>query len=169
MLFLFVVNDTRSVLVAEDKSSSMNEQTFFGIEGTPVVEHPVRLSDPDLTALAQDDLVKDDMKRDPPITKLTRKDLVASVVHLKDASERDLIVIGTGPRFAGANVDPFWVIRELRDGPHVVLHAGGLGIKIKKSRSLGLYEIETSAVTMGEFHTEVYGFDGTKYVSKARM
>jgi hypothetical protein len=127
------------------------------------VYHPVSLSTAELDVLAQDDLMKLEMDRDPPLTKLTGEGLEASVVHLHDASERDLLVVGSGAPFLGANVGPFWVIRDLPDGPRVILHAIALGIGIRKAKSHGLKNIDTFAATAAMAFTTHYRFDGTQY------
>jgi hypothetical protein len=68
-----------------------------------VVRQPVVLSDADLAALAKDELMRLELNQDPPITKLTRDGLEAGLVHLHNPRERDLIVVGSGGPFMGAN------------------------------------------------------------------
>jgi hypothetical protein len=143
---------------------SAPEQTVFNLgENGPVVKHPVPLSAAELTALAGDDLMKQDMDDNPPITKLTGEGLEASVVHLHDSSERDLVVIGSGRPFLGANVGPYWVIRDLPSGPQVAFRAIALQIVVKKTQSHGFRDLEAFAATAVTFSTVRYRFDGTQY------
>jgi len=111
-----------SVTSAQPRRSG--EQESFGVGGDrPVVQHSVKLSDQELAALANDELVKQELDQDPPIPKLTREGLEAGVIHLGPPNERDLVVVGSGPPLMGANVGPFWIIRDLPTGPVVVVHA----------------------------------------------
>ncbi len=129
----------------------------------PVVKHPVTLSDAELAALANDEMMKQELDQDPPITKLTRRGLEASVVHLSGADERDLVVVGTGGPFIGANIGPFWVIRDLPAGPRVVFSTRALAMEIQKTSFGGLRNIEAFAATAEEGTTVDFRFDGKKY------
>jgi hypothetical protein len=150
---------------AQSKSHRAIEQQVFNLGADePVVLHPVVLSDADLAALAKDGLMRDELNQNPPITKLTRDGLEAAVVHLHSPQERDLVVVGSGRPFIGANVGPFWVIRELPTGPQVVLGAISLAIEIKRTRSNGCRDIQLFAATAGEGTTTELRFNGTKYV-----
>jgi hypothetical protein len=150
---------------AQSKPPHAAEQHSFGLgmDG-PVVQHPVVISDAELAALANDDLMHRELDQDPPITKLTREGLEAAVVHLHGPNERDLIVVGSGAPFMGANVGPFWVIRDLPTGPQVVLSTITLSLEIQRVSSNGLRNIETLAATAVEGSTTKFRFNGTKYV-----
>jgi hypothetical protein len=147
---------------AQPNPKPVAEQHFFNLEDA--VLNQVDLSDAELAALAQDDLMRQEMRNDPPIAKLTQDGLEASVVHLGTASERDLIVIGSGTRYAGANVAPFWIIRDLPDGPVVVAQLGMLGLTIEDQRTKGMRNIDAFVATASEGTTTYLRFDGRKYV-----
>jgi hypothetical protein len=140
------------------------EQNSFGL-GTdgPVVQHPVALSDAELAALASDDLMRKELDQNPPIAKLTREGLETAVVHLHGPNERDLVVVGSGARFIGANVGPFWVIRDLPTGSQVVFSTITLSLEIQKASSNSLRNIETFAATAVEGSTTDFRFVGRKY------
>ena len=150
---------------AQSKLSHAAEQHSFGlgVDG-PVVQHPVTISDAELAALANDNMMRKELDQDPPIPKLTRKGLEAAVVHLHGPNERDLVVVGSGPPFIGSNVGPFWVIRDLPTGPQVVLSTITLALSIQKTSSQGFRDIETSAATAVEGSTTTFHFNGKKYV-----
>jgi hypothetical protein len=150
---------------AQPKARRSPEQRSFGVGmDRPVVRNPVVLSNADVAVLAKDELVRRELDQDPPITKLTRDGLEAAVVHLHGPKERDLLVVGSGRPFIGANVGPFWVIRELPTGPQVVLAAISLSLEIRKTRSNGYRDIELFAATAVEGTTTKLHFNGTKYV-----
>jgi hypothetical protein len=149
---------------AQPKPERTAEQRAFGLgmDG-PVVQHPVALSNEELSALASDELMKRELDRDPPIPKLTREGLEAGVIHLGLPGERDLVVVGSGALFAGANIGPFWIIRDLPSGPVIVLHVTTLSLSVLNSRTKGLRDIELFAATAIEGTTTALQFDGTRY------
>jgi hypothetical protein len=104
------------------------------------------------------------LDQDPPIAKLSREGLEAAVVHLGAPQERDLIVVGSGRPFIGANVGPFWVIRDLPTGPQVVLSMITLALTLQDTRSHRLRDIEAFAATAVEGTTTNFRFDGGKYI-----
>jgi hypothetical protein len=150
---------------AQSKPSHATEQHSFGlgVDG-PVVQHPVVLSDAELAALANDEMMRKELAQDPPIPKLTREGLEATVVHLHGPNERDLVVVGSSGPFIGGNVGPFWIIRNLPTGPQVVLSIITLSLSIQKTNSQGFRDIEASAATAVEGSTTSFRFNGKKYV-----
>jgi hypothetical protein len=148
---------------AQSKPRHTTEQHTFGIDG-PVVSHQVAISDAELAALANDNMMRKELDQDPPIPKLIREGLEAAVVHLHGPNERDLVVVGSGAPFIGANVGPFWIIRDLPTGPEIVFSTIALGLDIQKITSNGFRNIEASSATAGEVFTTTFHFNGKKYV-----
>ena len=138
------------------------EQRFFNIEDA--VKQRAELSDAELSVLASDDLMRSQLHLDGPIPKLTQEGLEAAEVHLCGSGERDLVVIGYGSQFAGANVGPFWIIRDLKTGPIVVLSEISLGLTIDTKRSNKCLNVQAIAATAAEATTTEFRFNGTKYV-----
>jgi hypothetical protein len=160
-----VVLLTCVALSAQSKSAHSREQSVFGLgDDRPVVQHSVALSDAELDVLAKDGLMKREMDQDPPITKLTGEGIEAAVIHLGSARERDLIVVGSGRPFVGANVGPFWIIRDLPKGPRVVFGFTTLGLTIQSTHSHGLRNIEAFGATAVEGTTTILHFNGIRYV-----
>lgn len=151
---------------AQSKPQTVTEQRTFNLGADdPVVNHPVQLSDAELAALADDETMHKELDhRDPPIPHLTREGLEAAVIHLNGPNERDLVVVGFGAPFIGANIGPFWVIRDLPAGPQVVFSTIALAITIQKTRYEGLRNIEAFAATATEGTTVNFRFNGRKYV-----
>ncbi len=147
---------------AQMNPGSASEQRFFNLEDA--VQNPVDLSDAELAALAADDLMSKKLGPAPPASKLTQEGLEATVVHLCGSGERDLVVIGNGEPFIGANVGPFWIVRDLPAGPAVVLSEISLGLTIETSRSNKCLNIEAFAATAVEGTTTDFRFNGQKYV-----
>ena len=141
------------------------EQTSFGLgDLQPVVRHPVPLTPSELAALARDELMRQEMDKDPPIKVLTGEGLDASVVHLFNRRERDLVVIGSGQPFMGADIGPFWIVRDLPDGPVVVLHTLMLSLEVKASRTHSLRDISAFSANAANNTEAVFHFNGTQYI-----
>jgi hypothetical protein len=148
------------VASAQQNSNPAAEQRYFNLEDA--VQNQVDLSDAELTALAADAYFKNASQS--PTTKLTQDGLEATVVHLCGAAERDLVVVGYGSQFAGANVGPFWVIRDLTAGPAVVLSETSLGLTIQTRRSNKCLNVQAFSATAVEGTTTDFSFNGQKYV-----
>jgi hypothetical protein len=147
---------------AQSNSNSAAEQRYFNLEDS--VQNRVDLADAELASLANDDLIRKELNQDPPIPKLTQDGLEATVVHLCGSGERDLVVIGDGEAYAGANVGPFWIIRDLPAGPIVVLSEISLGLTIETKRSNKCLNVQAIAATAVESTTTDFSFNGEKYV-----
>lgn len=140
----------------------VSEQQVFNVDlDGPVVQHPVVLSDAELDALTKDDLLR---SAHLP-AKLSRAGLETSVIHLGSPQERDLVVIGSGFPFMGANTGPFWIIRDLPTGPQVVLSVVALAIYTQNTRFHGFKNIEAFSATAVMGFTTVFRFDGGKYIA----
>jgi len=146
---------------AQSNSPSAAEQRFFNLEDA--VQHSVELSDAELAALANDDLMRK-LRPDPSMPKLTQDGIEATVVHLCGSGERDLIAIGNGGGLEGANVGPFWIIRDLPAGPVVVFSEPSLGLTIDTKRSNKCLNVESTTATAVEITTTEFHFNGDRYI-----
>ena len=149
---------------AQAKLRRLKEQTTFSICADPTVRTPVPLTPPELLALANDDLMQQERDQDPPISAFTGQGLEAAVVHLFNPREQDLIVIGSGRPFLGADICPFWILRDLPTGPIVVLHTLMLSLEVLASRTHSLRNISTVSANASTNTTTVFHFNGTKYI-----
>jgi hypothetical protein len=163
---IFVLAALCIVSTAQSKPHPAAEQSTFNLGADdPLVQHPVLLSDSELSVLADDEIMHKELDHDPPILKLTREGLESGVIHLNGPSERDLVVVGSGAPFLGANIGPFWVIRDLPTGPQVVFSTIALGLTIQKTRFKGLRNIEAFAVSGWGTTIIDFRFNGRKYVN----
>lgn len=150
--------------LAQSKSKTPGEDRYFNLVN--IVQRPVGLSDVELAALANDDLMRK-FSPDAPGAKLTQEGLEATVVPLCGADERDLIVIGNGGSYATTYTGPFWIIRDLPAGPKIVLGESSLSLSLDTKRSNKCLNINGFAVTATEGITTEYKFNGQQYaVSK---
>jgi hypothetical protein len=150
---------------AQPNSQSAAEQRFFNLEDA--VQISAMLSDTELAALANDDLMRKELAPAPSGSKptpLTQDGLAATVVHLCGSGERDLVVIGDGAPYVGANIGPFWIIRDLPAGPVVVLGETSLSLTVETKRSNKCLNVETCAATAADGTTTDYSFNGTRYI-----
>jgi hypothetical protein len=154
-----------ATMTAQTKSAPIAEQSVFNL-GTDaaVVWHSVVLTNEELDVLAKDSLMRQELNQDPPIARLTGEGLEAAVVHLGVPQERDLVVVGSGRPFIGANVGPFWVIRDLPTGPQVVLSVVTLALTVQNTRFHELRNIEAFAATAAEGSITSFRFEGRKYM-----
>ncbi len=154
-----------SPCAAQSRTRHRADQTSFGLgNDDPIVKHPVSLSAAEIAALSRDDLMRQELDQNPPILRVTGEGLEASVIHLHGSRERDLVVIGAGEPFIGANVGPFWIIRDLPTGPKVVFRAITLQLNILKTSSHGLRDVEAVAATAVTDTQTQFRFNGTQYV-----
>ena len=151
--------------VGQRQLQHWSEQRDFnlGLDG-PAVKRPVALSTAELNSLAGNQLMRQKLNGDTPVTSIPTGGLEAGVVHLHGSKERDLVVIGSGQPFLGANIGPFWIIRDLPSGPKVVLQTMTLALSVLPTRSKGLRDIELNASTGVDFTTTCLRFDGERYI-----
>jgi hypothetical protein len=165
-----------SVAPSQNVTARPTEQRSFEIgHHRPVVKHPISLSDADLVALRKATPVEQKIpglepeELTPSIPRATRDGLEAAVIHLNGPAERDLIVTGSGRRYISGQapywtVAPFWVIREERDGPQVILAILTRGLEIGRFNHQGLADLEAWRDTgMGGLRTFLQ-FNGDKYI-----
>jgi hypothetical protein len=147
---------------AQPRSETAVGQRFFNL--VDAVQHRVELSAAELSVLTNDDLMRSRLHSDRPIPTLTQEGLEAAEVHLCGSGERDLVVIGDGASFAGANVGPFWIIRDLPTGSVVVLGEISLGLTIETKRSNKCLNVAAFAATATDGTTTDYSFNGNRYI-----
>ncbi len=151
-----------AVAPAQSNPNAAGEQRFFNLEDN--VRNQVTLSDAELAALTNDSLMQKTLHPNPSAPKLTQEGIEATVVHLCGSSERDLLVIGNGEAFVGANLGPFWIIRSLPTGPTVVLSELSLALTIETKRSNKCLSVQAFAATATVGTTTDFTFNGEKYV-----
>jgi hypothetical protein len=162
---IFMLAALGLVASAQPKHNTAPGQRFFNLEDA--VQHPEQLSDAELAALANDDLTRKELgtvSSGSALTPLTQEGLEATTVHLCGSGERDLVVIGDGAPFVGANVGPFWIIRDLPTGPVVVLGEISLGLTIETKRSNKCLGVEAFTATAADGTTTDYSFNGSRYI-----
>jgi hypothetical protein len=143
-------------------SCTRKEQSHFTIQAD-AVERPVNLPPSALAVLASDPAVVPILESEKiPADKIPAAWFSASEVHLGDGDERSLVVVGTG-KLLGANIGPFWVLRNNGGRVEVLLSTSTLGLEIKAERSNGYRDIEITAATADRVLTSTYKFDGKIY------
>jgi hypothetical protein len=142
-------------------TSAEHEQTFFG-EGT-ALQHPVPVSPAVLKVLLRTTAAKQGLdfasvKQEDP-AKMFR----AAEIHLSNAKETDLIVLGQD-WMTGADNDWFWLIGSANKNPHVVLFVGGNSVELKHSVTNGYRDITSHFYTAQDANVSVYRYNGRRYV-----
>jgi hypothetical protein len=86
----------------------------------------------------------------------------AGEVHLSRPDQVDLVVIGMG-RMRGADNSWFWVVRDARKDPEIILFSGGDSLEVLDAKTHGYRDIRTVWMSSLETETTVYNFDGRHY------
>src|SRR3954465_13984394 len=121
-------------------------QLHFSAEDS-AVEKPIALPEDVRTTLSKDELVRDEAENDGiPIHAIPSSWFSASVVHLANPRNGDLLVVAQGP-LRGSNVTTFWVFARTNHGFQLVLTAPAHDLLIRSSRSRAYRDIETTSMT----------------------
>ncbi len=147
---------------AQAKRAHTSEQTAFSAEDEGV-KTPVAVPEDVLAILRTDEEVRNSLEYENiPPEKLPLSWFSASIVHLSNRKDQDLIVEGEPP-LSGANTVTFWVFRATPHGHEMVLNAPAHDLIVRKARWKGYRDIEMSAETAVEFHRVILRFDGNRY------
>jgi hypothetical protein len=160
---LFVVCAPGGLRAAKGQSPHKFEQRHFSAEAAGV-EEPVSIPNDILDVLRKDEGVRsllDD--QGIPAEKLPVAWFSASLVHLENSSEPDMVVKGGEP-IQGANVTTFWVFLATHRGHELVLRAVAHDLLVQNERKNGYLEIQTMSATALKVNTLLFKFDGRRYV-----
>jgi hypothetical protein len=159
LIFLAIVGSAW----AESKQHPVSgEQTEFSAEDEGV-KRPTTIPQDVMAILSRDEIVQKELENENlQPDKLPTSWFSASLIHLSTARPPDLIVVGQPP-INGANVAWFWIFRLTSQGHKLVLFGGGHDLRVTSRYSKGFREIELLSVTLGQFNTLLYRFDGQEY------
>jgi hypothetical protein len=150
-----------AVAVYGQNDPPAREQTVFDENNS--IQRPVPLSPSALKALLQRKEIRDNLRG---LADSDRNNLAqffsAAEVHLSEADQIDLVVMGKPP-MSGADNTWFWVIRSARKDPLAVLFAGGYSLELLASRTNRYCDIRATWSSPQETSTRIYKFDGTRY------
>jgi len=148
--------------IAEEAKSHYREQLHFSAEGTSV-RRPVPIPEDVLAILRKDDDVHDGLEHEGiAAEQIPSSWFSASAIHLNNANQVDLVVMGQGP-LRGANVITFWVFRSTSHGHELVLNAPAHDLIVANTRWKGYREIELVSMTARQISTVLLRFDGKGY------
>ena len=137
------------------------EQTLFGAEEE--ISRPVKVPGDVLQILRQDRRNQRHLPKGQSPDEMPETWFIASEIHLNDDYLVDMVVMAANPQLFGANIVPFWVFRNTRQGHQLALSVSTFGLEVLKTKTSGYRDIRTSAATANKLLTAVYSFDGTKY------
>lgn len=175
-----IVGVCASVTASQNpRSVARQEQTHFSAEQADVgvpVQRPVDLPDSALQVLRTDKRVAICRGEENLPNGIPARWFIASEIHLDGPDEVDLIVqprmIDENPTenrcLFGANIAPFWVLRQAPPGYTLVLEIDAHDLKVRATRSKGYRDIAAYAGFGGNEHSVLYKFDGKKYESYQR-
>lgn len=128
------------------------------------VERPVKLPGGALELLKKNERVQSclsERKSELPISSWFE----ASEIHLNDDGRVDLIVVPRNGCLFGANVIPFWVLLNSKQGYRIALQAQALHLEVQDTRTRGHLDITTSAVIRARDVAAVkYKYNGERYL-----
>jgi len=171
------------VVPQSSKKVDQSEQTIFGSDaGSPeeFTRKPVEVPTAALQAI-RDSFVRGDLNClkhfGTTPDEVPASWFVASEIHLGGPDETDLIVRPNVLRIArhelplheasgcmlGANVIPFWVLRNIRGRYALLLETHALGLEVLDSRSNFYRDIRATAATAGTHTTVLYKMSDAQY------
>jgi hypothetical protein len=161
MVTIFIA--TSGPLPAQNKRSHSSEQLRFSAEEDGV-KNPVALPPDVMELLKKDGLVRSQLENgDTPGEKFSPSWFSASVVHLHNSRQKDLVVMAMAS-LVGGNVDTFWVFRGTPHGYELIMNAFVHDLWIKKTLWKGYREIELVSMSALQISSAICRFDGKKYV-----
>jgi hypothetical protein len=89
----------------------------------------------------------------------------AGEVHLSRPEEIDLVVIGMG-RMRATDNSWFWVVRDARKDPEVILFSGADSLEVLDTKTHGYRDIRAVWMSSLETETTTYHFDGNRYLMR---
>jgi len=144
--------------------TAIREQTGFGAEQR--VRHPVALPSDVLDVLRKNaDVQKACLKRVGSADRIPSSWFTASEINLNNDNLQDLVVMSTSenPCLGGANIVPYWVFRNTRDGHQLVLDISTFNLDILRTKKNGYRDIRTEELTAVKILRTVYKFKGRRY------
>ena len=141
------------------------EPRAFYEEGDPnPFTHPVPLPGSVLDALRATDEARDMRDR---LKDYDRDDFAALFkavkIHLAGPNELDYVVMGEFP-MGGADAPWFWIVRFDKTHSQVIFFTFANGFEILKTSNNGYPDIRSNAFTASTRYTEIYQYNGEKYV-----
>jgi hypothetical protein len=143
------------------------EQWHFSseLDITPM-KRPVEVPDEVLVLLRKNSIVlrnKSCLREAGTSDRIPSSWFVASEVHLDGPDERDLIILPKNGCFLGANLGPFWIVRNSPEGYRLVLSWVAHDLEVLPTRSNGYHDIRLTSATADMISTTICRFDGQKY------
>jgi hypothetical protein len=135
------------------KKAARQEQTEFGSEDENW-DQPVSVPVEVLRILREANHASAD--------EIPAESLLASEIHLRDANEVDLILMGIGNlRLAHAAL--FWIFRNVNGEFELILSTGGDSLRVLDAKSNGYRKIGIEGNTASTTTLTIYTFDGRAY------
>jgi len=142
------------------------DQNSFSEAGP--LENPVPLAPEVLKVLLETDAAKEGLAYATAAQRANPAQLFrAAQVHLSQADEVNLVVIGICP-MCGADNAWFWVIGSATKNPRIILVAGGKELQLLDSSSKGYRDIQSVWSSPSETDTSLYHFNGVQYELRKR-
>jgi hypothetical protein len=165
-----------TAIIAQDKKvPDRQEQTFFTCDPAPDEQYaraPITLPENAIQILK-----KSEAASRCHTAQIDTAWFVGSKIHLADAGETDIIVMpslmdGFPPPnmcVRGAHTNPYWVIRKVNNGYHILFDTNASTLSVMDSRTNGYRDIEITFINLRTTITEEYHFDGTIYKQHRRQ
>ncbi len=145
----------------EKSQQSSKEQTSFSMEFP--FEHPAKLSSLARAALAAIPEIAERVKEEGTTPEEMPKEwFEVSEVPLGTPGPADLVVMGVDG-FLGANITPFWVLRQNGKAYKLVLTIPAHDLEILNSKTCDLRDIRVEAFTAVWYFENVYKYNCSEY------
>ena len=146
---------------AQASRRSQKEQSHFGAE--VAIRKAAEIPTDVLSILREDKRNQTCLGDGESPTNITSSWFVGSQIHLNGDGDADLVVTARNECLLGANIIPFWVFRNTRQGHELVLSVSALGLDVLNTKTNNYRDIRTSAATARAAYTVIFKFDGKEY------
>jgi hypothetical protein len=148
----------------ESNEKTTQEQSTFGLEDPPITK-PIAIPGEVLQILRTDKIVQNHLNEGQTPADIPASWFEGSQIHLDGSDELDLVVVPKNGLLFGANVGPIWVFHKTAKGYDEVLSISVHDLRVLKTKWKGFREIQVYSMTAVTVTTEIFRFDGQRYVS----
>lgn len=148
--------------LSQVEKDNQPEQTSFSAEDVSVTK-PVEIPADVRKILVNEESVREALRFEGIAPeRLPGSWFSASKIHLGDAREEDLVLVGRGPML-GANITWFCVFRPSANGHELFFDGRAHDLIVTNTVSNGYREIQMLSATGASIHTVLFRFDGKRY------
>ena len=149
------------------KEPAADPKAFYedcGDDRPCLFDHPADIPNNVLDALWVSKEVQSERDESKDLNRETfAKYFKAIVIHLSNPKEIDYVLLSESP-VGGVDAPWFWIVRFDHAHSKAIFFTFANGFEILRTRNNGYPDIRSDAATASTIYTEIYHYDGQKYV-----